>query len=195
MRSKIMSPCAAVAVSLAWTATQASSPATRQVNPATSVDPSLQPYVYRFNQALELHGFTVANSPKDGNLALKVVLDPGAVSINITASLLDHDAVLVTTPVSVTTMRNLPFLRKSAIADAAEMAANRFSKDLAAYVRSHDDATRPASAGAASTPDNTHNPGSARVDAPPNSSAAASSPSAATTAAASAPPAPVPVKP
>lgn len=110
-------------------------PALPLVNPPAQVDSALQPYAYRFVQALKLHGFDVADRAQPGNCDLHLKLASGALSMDITATLLQSDTVLVETPVSVKTVRNLPWLRNSALADAAELAANRFSHDLATYVR------------------------------------------------------------
>jgi hypothetical protein len=130
-------PALLAACALAWTCADGAT-ALPLVNPPAQVDPALQPYAYRFVQALKLHGFEVADTPRPGNCDLRLTLASGAVSMDITATLLRSEKVLVETPVNVKTVRNLPWLRNSAIADAAELAANRFSRDLAAYVRTLD---------------------------------------------------------
>lgn len=127
----------------------------REVNPVTAVPAELQPQVFRFTQALVVHGFKVASATADDHLDLKLELDSGAISFDITATLSDHGTTLVRTPVNVKSVRNLPFLKKSALADAAELAALRFSKDLAAYVRTLEtDPQRTAAAAPAPAPAN-----------------------------------------
>lgn len=125
-------------------------PALPLVNPPLPVDPALQPYAYRFVQALKLHGFDVADKAQPGNCELQLTLASGALSMDITATLRCSDKVVVETPVNVKTVRNLPWLRNSALDDAAELAANRFSHDLAAYVRTL--GTQAVAAQPASTP-------------------------------------------
>ena len=120
----------------------------REVNPVGAVPAELQPHVFRFTQALVLHGFKVASAAADANLDLKLEFDSSAISFDITATLSDHGTALVRTPVNVKSVRNLPFLKKSALADAAELAALRFSQDLAAYVRTLDSAPQRAAAAA-----------------------------------------------